>query len=112
MVDENRRGFQGTAPDAERLVCGLGFNGNELVAQWFGLRFEFCLQLFLPLGVSGIPNGLVIFDLIFDHGVKDHCDLMGGCHGGSFGAQLGFHSTQLVAQGGEAAMEGISGHAE
>jgi hypothetical protein len=50
--------------------------------------------------------------LIFDHGVKDHCDLMGGCHGGSFGAQLGFHSTQLVAQGGEAAMEGISGHAE
>ncbi len=80
-------------------LCGLGFNGNKLVAQLFGLPFKFCLQLFLPLGVSGIPNGLVIFDLVFDHGVKDHCDLMGGCHGGSLGAQLGFHSTQVVAQG-------------
>src|SRR5207247_11088894 len=64
----------------------------------FGLPFKFCLQLFLPLGVSGIPNGLVIFDLVFDHGVEDHCDLMGGCHGGSLGAQLGFHSTQVVAR--------------
>ncbi len=41
-------------------LCGLGFNGNKLVAQLFGLPFKFCLQLFLPLGVSGIPNGLVI----------------------------------------------------
>jgi hypothetical protein len=39
--------------------------------------------------------------LVFDHGVKDHCDLMGGCHGCSLGAQLGFHSTQVVAQGRE-----------
>jgi hypothetical protein len=52
-------------------LCGLGFNGNKLVAHLFGLPFKFCLQLFLPLGVSGIPNGLVIFDLVFDYGVKD-----------------------------------------
>jgi len=82
------------------LLRSLWFNGNEFVAQLFGLPFEFCFQPFLPLGVSGIPNSLVIFDLVFNHGVKDHYDLMGGgYHGGSLGAQLGFHSTQVVAQG-------------
>jgi hypothetical protein len=78
----------------------------------FGLPSKFSLQLFLPLGVSGIPSGLVIFDLLFDHGVKDLCDLMGSRHGRSLGAQLGFHSMQVVAQGRKAAMEGMSGHAE
>jgi hypothetical protein len=71
-------------------LCGLGFNGNELVAELFGLPFEFCFQPFLPLGISGGPQGLVIFDLILDHGVKDHCDLVGGCHGGSLGPSLAF----------------------
>jgi hypothetical protein len=55
------------------------------VAQLFGLPFEFCTEPFLPLGVSEGPEGLVIFDLFFDHSVKDHCDLVGGCQGGSFG---------------------------
>jgi len=58
---------------------------DKFVAQLFGLPFEFCTQSFLPLGVSEGTEGLVIFDLFFDHGVKDHCDLVGGCHGGSFG---------------------------
>jgi hypothetical protein len=58
---------------------------------------SFASNLFSPLSISGGPQGVVIFDLVFDHGVKDHCDLMGGCHGGSFGAQLGFHSAQVVA---------------
>jgi hypothetical protein len=110
-VDKSR-GFQGTPLTLNGWLRCLGFDGDKFVAQSFGLSFEFCFQPFLPLGVSGGPQGLVIFDLIFDHGVKDHCDLMGGCHGGSLGAQLGFHSTQVVAQGREAAMEGISGHAE
>ena len=76
--------------------CSLGFDGDKFVAQWFGLPFEFCFQPFLPLGVSGGPQGLVILDLIFDHGVKHHCDLVGGCHGGSLGAQLGFHAALRI----------------
>jgi len=66
------------------------------------LPFEFCFEPLLPLGVSGVPKCLVIFHLVFDHGVKDHCDLVGGCHGGTFGAQLGFHSAQVVAKWGRA----------
>jgi hypothetical protein len=78
-------------------LCSLGFDGDKFVAQLFGLPFEFCFQPFLPLGVSGGSQGLVIFDLVFDHRVKDHGDLVGSCHGGSLGAQLGFHSAQVVA---------------
>ena len=90
-------GFQGTPSRYTGSSCSLGFDGDKFVAQWFGLPFEFCFQPFLPLGISGGPQRLVIFDLIFDHGVKDHCDLVGGCHGGSLGAQLGFHAAQVVA---------------
>jgi hypothetical protein len=110
-VQENACG-QGTSPDAERQWWGHGFDGNELVAEFFGLPFEFCFQHFLSLVVSGGPQGLVIFDLIFINGVKDHCDLFGCCHVGSFVAHLGFYSTHVVVQGRDAAMEGISGHAE
>jgi hypothetical protein len=78
-------------------LCGLGFDGFKLAAQLFSLPFEFCFEPFFPLGISCVPDGLVVFDLVFDHGVKDHCDLVGGCHGGSFGAELGFHSAQVVA---------------
>jgi hypothetical protein len=92
-----RQGFQGTPSRCSGSSCSLGFDGDKFVAQLFGSSFEFCFQPFLPLGVSGVPDGLVIFDLVFYHGVKDHCDLVGGCHGGSFGAQLGFHSAQVVS---------------
>lgn len=96
-----------------RSVMRLGVQSEQARSPvvWLAVS-KFCLQPFLPLGVSGIPNGFVIFDLFFDHDVKDHCDLMGGCHGGSFGTQLGFHSAQVATQGREAVMEGISGHAE
>src|SRR5437899_8258147 len=45
-------------------LCSLGFDGDKFVAQLFGLPFEFCFQPFLPLDVSGVPDGLVIFDLV------------------------------------------------
>jgi hypothetical protein len=51
------------------------FDGNELVAQLFGLPLELDFESFLSVGVSGGPDGFVIFNLIFDHSVKDHCDL-------------------------------------
>ena len=77
--------------------AALGSMGISSLAQLFGLSFEFCFKSFLSLGVSSVPDGMVIFDLFFDHGVKDHGDLVGGCHGGAFGAQFGLHSTQVVA---------------
>ena len=91
---------QHTAPSKELQacsLCGLGFDWDKYVAELFSLPFEFCFEPFLPLGISGGPDALLIFDLIFDHGVKDHCDLVGGCHGGTFWAELGFHSAQVVA---------------
>src|SRR6266851_5568817 len=87
--------FQGT-PRAE-WSCSVGFDWDKFVPQLFGLPFEFCFNPFFSLSVSGGPQALVIFDLVFDHGVKDQCDLVGGCHSGTFGAQLGFHSAQVVA---------------
>src|SRR6266404_4626988 len=93
-------------------LCSLGFDGDKFVAQLFGLPFEFCFEPFFPLGISSGPEGLVIFDLVFDHGVKDHCDLVGSCHGGSFGTELSFHSAQVVAEGCEGVMEGKGCHAE
>jgi hypothetical protein len=63
----------------------------------FGLPFKFGLEALFALGVSCVPDGLVVFDLVFDHGAKDDCGLVGGCHGGSFGPKLGFHSVQVVA---------------
>jgi hypothetical protein len=61
------------------------------------------------VGVSGGPDGFVVFNVIFDHGVKDHCNLVVRCcRGGSLGAQLAFHSAQIVAQRRWAMMEGKS----
>ncbi len=108
----SRQGFQGTPTHWTGSLCSLGFDGDQFVAQLFSLPFEFCFQPFFPLGVSSGPQGLVIFDLVFDHGVKDHRDLVGGCHGGSFGAELGFHSAQVVAEWGRAVMEGKGCQAE
>src|SRR6266851_2850400 len=87
--------FQGTL--RAEWSCSLGFDWDKFVPQLFGLPFEFCFNPFFSLSVSGGPQALVIFDLVFDHGVKDQCDLVGGCHSGTFGAQLGFHSAQVVA---------------
>ena len=75
-------------------LCSLGFDGDKLVAQLFSLPFESCFQSGCPLGISVGPDALITFDLLSDHGVEDHRDLMGGCHGGAFGTQLGFHSAQ------------------
>jgi len=82
------------------------FDGNELVAQLFGLPLELHFESLLPVGVSTGPDGFVIFDLVFDHGVKDHCDLVCCCRGGGPGAELSFHSAQIVAQGRKAMMKG------
>ena len=89
-------------------LCSLGFNGNELVAQLFSLPLEFHLESLLPVSVSGGPDGFVIFDVIFDDSVKDHCDLVRGRGGGGAGTELSFHSAQIVAQGGGAMMKGKS----
>ena len=87
-------------------LCSLGFNGNELVALLFSLPLEFDLESLLPVGVSGSPDGFVIFDLIFDDSVKDDCDFVRGRGGGGSGTELSFHSAQVVAQGGGAMMKG------
>ena len=102
------------APDLSTKKVSPSWVRSRLVgpAQLFRLPFEFRFEPLLPLGVSSVPKCLVIFHLVFDHGVKDHCDLVGGCHGGTFGAQLGFHSAQVVAKWGRAVMEGKGGQAE
>jgi hypothetical protein len=41
------------------------FDGDELVAQLFGLPFELDFQSLLPVGVSAGPDGFVVFDLVF-----------------------------------------------
>src|SRR5215469_5419346 len=74
------------------LLCSLGLNGDKFVAELFGLPLELGFQPFFSLRVSGGPDALVVFDLLFNHDVKDDGDLMGGGHGGTFGAQLSFHS--------------------
>ena len=86
------------APDRPRMWSGvatmpLSFWLPNLVV-WLA---EFGLEALFALGVSGVPDGLVVCDLVFDHGVKDYCDLVGGCHGGSFGPKLGFHWVQVGA---------------
>jgi hypothetical protein len=90
--------------------CSFVFYGDEFVAQLFGLARELHFEPFFPVGVSSLaassPDGFVIFDLVFCHGVKDQCDLVRCRSGGGPGAQLGFHSAQIVAQGRRAMMEG------
>lgn len=54
------------------------------------------MEALFALGVSCVPDGLVVFDLVLTI-VLDYCDLVGGWHGGSFGPKLGFHSVQVVA---------------
>src|SRR4029077_10848589 len=87
-------------------LCRLLFYGNEFIAQLFGLPLELHFQSFLSVSVSGGPDGFVIFDLVFDYGVKNHRDLVCCCRGGGPRAELGFHSAQIVAQGCWAMMEG------
>ena len=103
-------GFQGTV--SANQLCGLGLKRNELVAELFSLPLEFHLESLLPVGVSGGPDGFVIFDLIFDHSVKDHGDFVRSRSGGGPGAELSFQSAQIVAQGSEAVMEGKGCQAE
>src|ERR1700676_3599248 len=99
-------------PLAEAMSCGFGHDGDKFIAKLFGLAFDFCFQSFLPLAVSGGPDGFVIFDLVLDYGVKDQGNLVGGSHGCSFGTQLGFHSAQVVAEWRRAMVEGKSCQAE
>ena len=66
------------------LLCSLGLNGDKFVAELFGLPLELGFQPFFSLRVSGGPDALVVFDLLFNHDVKDDGDLMGGGHGGTF----------------------------
>src|ERR1035437_469021 len=66
--------FQGTSLRQGCSLCGLGFDGDKLVAQLLGLPLDFCFQPFLSLAVSGGPDGFVVFDLVLDHGVKDQSD--------------------------------------
>src|SRR6516164_5347758 len=66
------------------LLCSLGLNGDKFVAELFGLPLELGFQPFFSLRVSGGPDALVVFDLLFNHDVKDDGDLMDGGHGGTF----------------------------
>lgn len=70
-------------------------DGDKFVAQFFGLPLEFYLGPFLPLGVSGLPDSFVVFDLVLDHGVKDHCDFMRGCRDRRAWAQPGSSAITL-----------------
>ena len=88
------------------MLRSLGFNRDELVAQLFSLPLEFRFESLFSEGVSGGPDGFVVFDVIFDHGVKDYCDFVGSRGGGGPGTELSFHSAQIVAQGSGAMMEG------
>lgn len=70
-------------------------DGDKFVAQLLGLPLEFYLEPFLPLDVSGRPDSFVIFDLVLDHGVKDHCDFMRGCRDRRAWAQPGSSAITL-----------------
>src|SRR5450631_2806220 len=48
MIDEIRRGFQGTPLTLNGWLRSLGFDGDKFVAQSFGLPFEFCREHALP----------------------------------------------------------------
>jgi hypothetical protein len=47
----------------DSLGGGFVLDGNQFVAELFGLPLEFGFEPLLPLRVSGRPNGFVIFDL-------------------------------------------------
>ena len=79
------------------MLRSLGFNRDELVDQLFSLPLEFRFESLFSEGVSGGPDGFVVFDVIFDHGVKDSCDFVGSRGGGGPGTELSFHSAQIVA---------------
>src|SRR5215468_6331297 len=67
---------------------------------------EFATQPGVQSERVGSPDGFVVFDLVFDHGVKDYCDFVGSRSGSGTGTELRFHSAQIVAQGSGAMMEG------
>lgn len=64
--------------------------GNEFVAELFGLPLEFCFEPLLPLSISGGPDCFVIFDLIQNHGVKDYGDLCAVAVMAALGPSLAF----------------------
>jgi hypothetical protein len=51
-------------------------DGDEFVAELFGLPLEFGFEPFLPLRISGCPDCFVVFDLMQNHRVKDHGDFV------------------------------------
>ena len=87
-------------------------DGDQFVAELFGLALEFGFEPLLSLGISGRPDGFVLFDLLANHSVKDHGDFVRGCRDGRTRAQLRFHPTQVVAQGRRAVMQGGGGAPE
>jgi hypothetical protein len=70
----------------------------------------FSSSLFWPLGIAGGPDGFVVFDLFGDDCVEDDGNFVSRRGSGGFGAQFGFHATQVVAQGGWTAMKRIGRH--
>ena len=87
-------------------------DGDKFVAELFGLSLEFSFQPFLPLRVFGGPHCFVVFDLVSDHRVKDHCNFVCGRRNRRAWAQFGFHAAEVSAHWSEAVMEGRSGQTE
>ena len=71
-------------------------NRDQFVAQLFGLPLEPSLESFFSLGVSGSPDGFVVFGLVLDQGVEDHGDFVRRRGDGRAGTEFGLHAAQVV----------------
>ena len=111
----SRSGFQGTYVECSIIQCLRGrrmFDGNKCIAHLSGLPLESCLKPFFPLGISGCPDGFVVFHLVLDDRVKNYCDFMGGRRDRRAGPQPRFHPAQVTAHRSRAVVQGRSGQTE
>lgn len=88
------------------------FDWHELISELDGLPLEFCFAPLLAFRICGRPDAFIVFNFTPDQGVEEDCDFMSGGRGGRRRAESRFHSLEIDAHRGEAAMERMSGQAE
>jgi len=84
--------------------------GDELKAQFFGLRMQFCALPVLSSALLFLEDGRVVFLLLRDHEVDDPCQLVRGCGHRFRSIHASLHPAKVVAQEALAVMQTLSPH--